>query len=305
MKTLLENAYNEGKKHLDNGIVADYIPELARESKENFGISIVDRKGEIFSIGHREKTFSIQSISKVMAFLLALESVGFEEVNKRIDMKGTALAFNSMEDLILGGGKPRNPMVNAGAMMSTAIVYEKYGDDSFDVLLSRLEDLCGNKLELSEEVYVSERDTAFGNRALINYMTNSGYINSELDINAIANTYFKTCSILVNVVDLSVMASVIANDGYSLIENKQIFDKKYGKILRTLMAMAGMYDYSGEYALRVGLPSKSGVGGGIIAAEKSGLGIATYCPGLDQYGNSHAGIMALECLSKELELGIY
>lgn len=267
---------------------------------------LLTKTGRVLSYGDVEEKFSIQSISKVVSYLLVLENIEEEKIKNTIGIKPTSLPFNSVLDLEIGERKPRNPMVNAGAMASVALLYEKFKEETFNIILEKIRLLCGdNSIDYSEEIYISERDTAFNNRGMINMMAAKGTISYKLPLDEVANIYFKVCSIMVNAKHLARLSYGISNDGFDKISGVQVFDKKYGKVLRTIMAMAGMYDYAGEFAMEVGVPGKSGVGGGIIISTKEGYGIATYCPCLDEFGNSLVGIKILECISKELDLNIY
>ncbi len=306
MKNLLKKAYDEGIKLIPESKVADYIPELAKADKNKAGVVLIDKDGNIFEQGHVEVLFSIQSVSKVITYLLVLENIDREKIEKTIGVKPTALPFNSIMDLELGGGKPRNPLVNAGAMASTALLYEKFKEKTFDVILNKIRDLADNEeISVSEDIYVSERDSAFNNRAIFNMMVARGILSDELPVDEVANIYFRTCSILVSAKDLARISAVISNSGLDPISGKRLFNEKLGREVRAVMAMGGMYDYSGEFALRVGMPGKSGVGGGIIVASKEGYGIGTYSPGLDEFGNSMVGVSILETISKDLGLSIY
>lgn len=306
MRDLLQRAYDEAIKLADQGEVADYIPELAKEDKTVAGVSIINKDGEIFEAGDVEKRFSIQSVAKVITYLLVLENIDEEKINKTIGVKPTALPFNSIIDVELGGGKPRNPLVNAGAMAATGLLYEKFKEDTFDVIFNKIKELAGNEnIVVSEDIYKSERDSAYNNRAIMNMMVARGILSDELPVDEVANIYFRYCSALVSARDLARISSVLSNDGLDVVTNERKFDESLGRKVRTVMAMGGMYDYSGEFALRVGVPAKSGVGGGIITASKEGLGIATYCPGLDEFGNSLVGVRMLEIISEELNLSIY
>lgn len=306
MEKLIKRAYEEGKKLTSEGKLADYIPELAKEDKTKAAVVLIDKEGNIYEQGDVEKTFSIQSISKVITYLMVLENIDEETVNRAFGVKPTAMQFNSIVDLELGRGKPRNPLVNAGALAGTGLLYEKYGEKTFEIILDKIKYLSGNEnIGYSKEIYISERDSAFKNRAIINILVARGYLSSDLPVNEVANTYFKVCSILTNTRDLARISSVLSNDGLDVITKEQKFNKKLGRTIRTTMAMGGMYDYSGEFAQEIGLPAKSGVGGGIIIASQAGYGIATYCPGLDEFGNSIVGERILEIIAEELNLSIY
>lgn len=303
MENILKKAYDYGLELIEYGKVADYIPQLARVDKNAAALAFIDREGKLYSIGDDGVCFSIQSIVKLVIYLCALES-SEAEVGQRCGVQATALAFNSMEDLILNGGKARNPMVNAGAMAMTGLVYESHGEKTFDLVLDKVRAMAARTgIGHSEEIYRSERDTAYGNRALIYYMANKGYIDQNY-INEIANTYFKLCSLMVNVKDLAHMSYTLSNDGINS-QGSQVFNSKYGPILRKVMAFCGMYDRSSEFAHKVGMPAKSGVGGGIITASRAGLGLASYSPGLDGACNSLVGARMLEILAKDLDLDIY
>ncbi len=306
MDNLLKRAYEQSIKFVDQGKAADYIPELAKEDVTKAALAFIDKEGKAYEYGEVEKTFSIQSILKVVFYLMVLENIDKDKIDKTIGVKPTALAFNSIMDIELANGKPRNPFVNAGAIASIALLYEKFGEKTEAMIFDRTRDLMGdNTLTHSEEIYKSEMATAYNNIAIMNLMVAKGILSEETNREKVLDTYIKACAILVNVKNLARLSSLIANDGYDLVAGERKFDGKYGKILRTLMATSGMYNYAGEFALNVGVPAKSGVGGGIIAASKAGYGIATYCPGLDEFGNSLVGTKMLEILSEELELSIY
>lgn len=306
MKEILERAYEEGLKYTDQGHVATYIPQLAKEDGSKVAIAAYDPDGSYFEKGEVDKRFSIQSVSKVITYILCLEEIPAGKIQKAIGVKPTALPFNSVLDLELGDGKPRNPLVNAGAIAATALLYEKFGEDTFDVVLNKIRDLADDPdIVLDQSIYESEKSSAFTNFALFNLMVSRGNLSADIPIQKVADAYFKACSVLVNVKDLARIGYVIANDGFDKISNEQKFSKEIARRVRTVMAMAGMYDYCGEFAQLIGLPAKSGVGGGIMTASKTGLSIATYCPGLDTYGNSLVGIKMLEYMAKEMDLSIY
>lgn len=306
MEELLKKAYDKSIVFAKEGKAADYIPELGKADITRSAASLIDLEGNVFSYGDFEDKFSIQSILKVVFYLLALERVNKEKIEQTIGVKPTALAFNSIMDIELAEGKPRNPFVNSGAMAAIALLYEIYGDNTEDLIFEAARNLMGdNTLVHSEEIFQSEMDTAYNNIAIINLMVGKGVLSENTPRQKVLETYIKTSAILVNVVNLSRLSSIIANNGYDLVAGERKFDEKYGRILRTVMSTCGMYNYAGEFALNVGMPAKSGVGGGIIAAPKTGHGIATYCPGLDEFGNSLVGTKMLEIISEELDLSIY
>lgn len=306
MDQILQSAYQEGLKYTDQAKPADYIPELAKEDPSKVGLALVDKDGNLYSYGRSEDRFTIQSILKVVFYLMALEELGEDKYSHYIDVKPTALGFNSIMDLELADGRPRNPLVNAGAIATVGLLYGVYGDQTEDKIFDKLRYLSSDDtITYSKEVYESELATAYNNIAIVNIMEARDRLPQDIDKDEVLKIYIKACAALVNVVNLARLAGVIANDGTDPVSKEEKFDKKYARNLRTLMATCGMYNYSGEFALNVGLPAKSGVGGGIIASSKAGYGIATYCPGLDEFGNSLAGSKMLEYISDELDLYIY
>ena len=200
---------------------------------------------------------------------------------------------------------PVNPFINAGAIVGTSLLYEKYGNNTFEMILNRTRDIIGNdKIDYSRSVFNSESSSAFANRALTYMLLNGKIIPSNVNVDDLLNVYFKSCSILADVRDLAQLGFILSRDGKDG-ENKQRLSGEHARILRTLMVTCGTYDYSGEFAIKIGLPAKSGVGGGIVTASKAGYGIGVYCPGLDSHGNSYVGTRILEFLSRELNLNIY
>lgn len=191
-------------------------------------------------------------------------------------------------------------------MATVALLYERFKEKAESKILEKARLLMGNNdLKHSEEIFQSEIETAFNNIAILNMMVGRGILPTTKPRQKVLNIYTRTCALMVDVKDLVRLSSVISNDGYNILVNQRKFKDEHGRYLRTLMATSGIYNYSGEFALNVGLPAKSGVGGGIITASNKGYGLATYCPGLDESGNSLVGTKMLEYISKELALSIY
>lgn len=306
LQEALEESYAHGIRYVEKGRVANYIPELAKEDPGRASAVLMNPEGDRYEVGESEYRFTVQSIIKVILYLCVLEHYPFSHIKKYIGVKPSAKPFNSILELELSNKNiPVNPFINAGAIVATSLLVEKYGQATFDYVLGRAGELFGNSsLNYSEPIFESERSSAFANRALTYMLLNDGILSKETDVEELLNVYFRSCSILVNTRELAELGFLLAKGGTDL-SGKQHMSEEHAKILRTVMATCGTYDYSGEFAIRIGLPAKSGVGGGIVATSKAGYGIGVYCPGLDSHGNSYVGTRMLERLSERLELSIY
>ena len=306
IRDILQRAYEYGVQYIDNGIVANYIPELAKEDKTKAGAALIDTDGSLYEIGASRHKFSIQSIVKIIIYLCVLEHYDFDYIQKFIGVKPSAKPFNSIIALELSDKNiPVNPFINAGAIVGTSLLYEKYGNNTFEMILNRTREIVGNdKIDYSRSIFNSESSSAFANRALTYMLLNGKIIQPDVNVEDLLNVYFKSCSILADVRDLAQLGFVLSRDGKDQ-ENKQRLSEAHARILRTIMATCGTYDYSGEFAIRIGLPAKSGVGGGIVTASRARYGIGVYCPGLDSHGNSYVGTRILELIARELNLNIY
>lgn len=301
---ILEKALILGKKYLHEGAVADYIPELAKVDANKIAISVIE-DGNLVSIGDSKVKFSIQSIVKVILYSIAMDNYDMDELKKYVGVKPSAKAFNSVIELELSDKKiPVNPFINAGAIVIVAILYNIYKEKTFDIILNKASSILGEELDYSKEIAQSEKESSFTNRTLIYLMLSRGIIPSDIQVEEVLDTYFKACSILVNSENLANMSYVLSNKGKNL-KDEEIVTEREARILRSLMATCGTYDYSGDFAIRVGLPAKSGVGGGIVTASNSPYGLAVYSPRLDSHGNSYSGVRMLEFLSNQLDLFIY
>lgn len=301
---VLQKALNLGKKYLHEGAVADYIPELAKVDANKIAISVIEND-ELHSVGDSKVKFSIQSIVKVMLYSIAMDNYSVDELKKYVGVKPSAKAFNSVIELELSDKSiPVNPFINAGAIVIVAILYNIYKDETFDIILKKARAFLGEDVDYSREIAESEKESSFTNRTLIYLMLSRGIIPNDIQVEEVLDTYFKACSILVNTENLAHMSYVLSNNGKNL-KGEEIITERESRILRSLMATCGTYDYSGDFAIRVGLPAKSGVGGGIVTASNQNTGLAVYSPRLDSHGNSYCGVRMLEFLSKELNLYIY
>lgn len=285
---------------LDSGEVATYIPELAKASPQHFGLCVVTADGRTFAAGDADRPFTIQSISKPFAFGIALEGLGRDAVLQHVGVEPSGDAFNSIE-LQSGSNRPYNPMVNAGAIAVSAMIAQRFGREAFAHLLDRFSAAAGRELALDEAVYESESRTGHRNRAIAYLLLNFGMVGEAVE--DALDLYFRQCSILVTARDLAMMGATLSNMGQNPATGREVFDLRTVKDVLSIMFTCGMYDYSGEWAYRVGVPAKSGVAGGLMAVVNRQLGIASYSPRLDARGNSKRGIEA--CVELADELGLH
>jgi glutaminase len=287
---------------INAGAVATYIPELAKADPNWFGICVVTANGGTYQVGDSQQTFTIQSISKPFVYGLALEDKGRADVMSKISVEPTGDAFNSIS-LDPATGRPRNPMINAGAIAATSLIEGKTPQVQLQRMLSMFELYAGRKLEIDEAVYRSESETGHRNRA-IGYMLRNFDVLME-DPMPVVERYFKQCSILVTCHDLAVMAATLANRGINPITGRQAIRGEYVESVLGVMGTCGMYNYAGEWFYDVGLPAKSGVSGGIIVVVPGQLGIGVFSPLLDPQGNSVRGIRVCDALSRHWDLHLF
>ncbi|MDY7012987.1 MAG: glutaminase A [Cyanobacteriota bacterium] len=293
---------HEKYRSLDEGAVADYIPELALAKPEWFGVCVVTTDGQLFEIGDCDKLFTIQSISKAFVFGLALEDRGREYVNSKVSVEPTGEAFNSIV-LDEATNRPYNPMVNAGAIATADLIAGKNGTERLKRVLEMFQRYTGREHDINVPVFLSEKGTGNRNRAMAYLMLNFDMIGDKLE--ETLDLYFQQCSILVNARDLAMLSATLANGGINPITKERALDERYVQDVVSVMLTCGMYDGSGEWAYRVGMPAKSGVGGGITAVVPKQLGIGTFSPLLDAKGNSVRGIKVCEDLSKDFGLHLF
>ena len=282
----------------DGGSIADYIPELQKANPGHFGVSLATIDGHIYDAGDCDVPFTIQSISKPFVFALALEALGAEKVEAVIGVEPSGDAFNSIR--LRPDNRPYNPMVNSGAIACSGLIQTARGKDAFEYIRDALSRFAGRDLSVDEAVFASERETGDRNRAIAYLLRNYSVV--EGDVASVLDVYFRQCSILVTAHDLAVMAATLANNGVNPLTGEQVM-KAYA-VARTLsiMTSSGMYDYAGEWVYRIGMPAKSGVGGGIVAALPAQLGLGTFSPRLDEHGNSVRGVKICEALSTHFGL---
>ena len=305
MEELLEQLLEDCRPYTQQGKVATYIPELAKVDANDLGIYVLRSDGRHYQAGDYKKRFTIQSVVKPMLLLLALMDNGEEYVRSRVGVEATGKPFDAINvtDQTLFSDH-LNPMVNMGAIAMCTLIKGKDYEERFRRLLDLTRQLAGDQeIDLDQQVYLSEKRTGNKNRALAFLLKTYGMI--EDDVEQVLDCYFKACSISVNSKDLAHIGFVLANRGKLPQTEERIFTSRYATYVNAILMTCGMYDGSGDFAVNVGVPAKSGVGGGIMAVVPTRMGIGIFSPGLDGKGNSLAGIKVLEELSKRMYLSIF
>ncbi|MDA7949467.1 MAG: glutaminase [Hyphomicrobiaceae bacterium] len=296
LEAILEETRAFVAPKIGTGKVADYIPALARVEPNKFGIAVVDLDGKVTSVGDAHDLFSIQSISKVFTLTLVLRRHG-ADLWKRVGREPSGSPFNSIVQLENERGIPRNPFINAGAIVVSDMLL---GDGTAADTIVQITDFIGNlarddTISVDREVVASEIETGFRNAALANFMRGFGNIKNPVD--QVLEVYFCQCSIAMSCVQLARSALFLAAEGKDPASGEQIVSAQRARRINALMLSCGHYDASGDFAFRVGLPGKSGVGGGILAVVPNRCAIAVWSPGLNANGNSLVGTLALEHLA--------
>lgn len=289
-------------KSLQEGTVANYIPELAKVNPNLFSICIATVDGQIYEVGDYQQLFTIQSISKVFIYGQALEDHGRDYVLTRVGVEPTGDAFNA---IILDEQSKRlyNPMVNAGAIATTSLIKGNGATERLNRLLEMYRRYIGRDVFVDISVFTSERSTGHRNRATAHLMLNFGMIDQNIE--EALDLYFQQCSVMVNCRDLAVMAATLANKGINPITKEKAVDSCYIKDILSVMYTCGMYNFAGEWAYKVGIPAKSGVSGGILAVVPGQMGIGVFSPLLDGLANSVRGVKVCEELSQRLGLHLF
>jgi len=302
-QAILEEIHTEIRPLLGEGKVADYIPALAEIDPMQFGMSITCNDGRVFNVGLTTTRFSIQSISKVYGFTLALRSYQ-ARLYSRVWREPSGDPFNSLVQLEYEAGIPRNPFINAGAIVVSDALYSRYREGTLQEILNFIRESADNeRIAVDENVATSEMEHGFRNMALANLMKSFG--NFENDVIPVLETYFAQCSVAMTTEELSRSMLYLANDGTDPITDKTFITPAQAKRINAVMLTCGHYDASGDFAFRVGLPGKSGVGGGIIAVVPGEMSIAVFSPALNEQGNSLVGTKALELFTTKTGLSIF
>ena len=295
----------EAKTYTPYGKVADYIPALGKVNPHDLSMAIYYPDGRCVSAGDIDKKITLQSISKVISLAFVLMDCGEDYVFERVGMEPTGDPFNSIAKLEkMAPNKPLNPMINAGALVVTHMIKGNNIEERFFRLLEFVKELTNDpSVTYSEEVASSELESAYLNRALCYFLKQHRLMNE--DVEDLMNLYTKQCAIEMNCLDLARIGVVFAMDGMDPETGKQIIPKDVARICKTFMVTCGMYNASGEFAIKIGIPAKSGVSGGIMGAVPGRFGIGIFGPALDEKGNSIAGIKLLELLSKHYRLSMF
>lgn len=303
---VLQNAVNDAHakfKDEKGGANASYIPYLAKVPSELFGVVIVTVDGQIFKAGDVDYAFAIESVSKPFTTSLVMNESGSETIYEKIGVEPTGLPFNSVLAIIEEPARSVNPFVNAGAMATVSLVKAKTPDEKWDKILGQYSKFAGEQLTMSDEVYQSEASTNEHNRAIAELLFS--YNRLYADPLETCDVYTKQCSVLVTAKQLAVMGATIANGGVNPITRERCIEAAHVPKLLSLMVMAGFHDESGAWAWKTGLPSKTGVGGGIVSIVPGQMAIVAFSPPLDESGNSVRGASAIQQIVTDLNLSLF
>ncbi|CAG9234166.1 Glutaminase [Paraburkholderia sabiae] len=299
---ILEQIHADLQPWLDKGRVADYIPELANVPANSFGMAVVTTSGEVYRVGQADTRFSIQSISKLFACTMAFRLLG-DDLWQRVGREPSGTAFNSLVQLESERGKPRNPFINAGALVVTDVLSRRFVKAE-TALVEFMRRVTGEaSIDYDMRVAQSELQHAHRNRAMAHFMASFG--NMEMPPEVVVDAYCRQCAISMSCIELAKAALYLSNGGVVPSTGERILDASSAKRLSALMLTCGTYDAAGDFVYRVGLPAKSGVGGGIVALLPGEMAVCVWSPGLDSNGNSLAGVMALEWLTTHTGRSIF
>jgi glutaminase len=304
LEQVVQEIAEEIAQRTDRGEVASYIPELAGVDAGQFGLVVIDAEGRVAAAGDADVAFSIQSISKVFTLTLALGMVG-DRLWRHVGREPSGNPFNSIVQLERERGVPRNPFINAGAIAVTDVILSGHQPrEAIGEILRFMQFLAGDtSIVIDETVAASEKRTGFRNTALANYMKSFGVLENPVDFTL--GVYFHHCAIAMSCRQLAMAGRYLAYAGRNPSTGLSVVSPERARRINALMLTCGHYDGSGEFAYRVGLPGKSGVGGGIMAVAPGKASIAVWSPGLDRAGNSHLGRVALEALTRRMGWSIF
>jgi len=302
VEAVVTEAYNKFRTDT-SGKNADYIPFLAQVDSKLFGVSVVTTDNQTFNLGDVNYSFSIQSISKVFTLALAMEELGPDKVFQRVGSEPTGRPFNSPVAVVEMPTHTANPLVNAGAIATTSLISGRDANEKWNKILAFYSKAAGEKLALIDEVYKSEAATNTGNKALS--MLLAKYERIYADPFESVDVYTKQCSVGVNATQLARMGATLANNGKNPATGEQVIKSEDIPFILSVMTMAGLYDSSGYWAWHVGLPAKSGVGGGIVAVVPGKGAIAVFAPRLDEAGNSVKAQKVIEYVADKLDYNVY
>ena len=299
---IIEEIYQKVKSKPDNGIIASYIPELQNVNPDSFGMNITTISGDCFGVGDFQQKFSIQSISKVLSFTYALKLIGYK-LWERVGVEPSGDPFNSLVQLEFENGIPRNPLINSGAIVICDILMSELENPKEELL--RFVRKLGNNQQINynQKVVASEKAYGFKNVAHANLMKSFGNIKNDID--EVLDFYYHLCSLEMTCKEMSQVFLFLANGGILPYNNERIISLSRSKRINATIQLCGLYDEAGEFAFKVGLPGKSGVGGGIVAIHPNKYCISVWSPKLNKKGNSKKGFKALELFTTATESSIY
>ncbi|EJC1071562.1 TPA: glutaminase B [Vibrio cholerae] len=300
---ILASIIEEVRPLTSKGIVADYIPALAKVPSEKLGIAVFTNQGEVITAGDAQEGFSIQSISKVLSLTLAMGLYQPDELWSRVGKEPSGQAFNSLIQLEMEHGIPRNPFINAGAIVVCDMLQSRLSAPR-QRLLEFVRQLSGEPLIAYDKVVAASEMMHSDRNAAIAYLMRS-FGNFHNEVIPVLHNYFHACALKMSCVELAKTFSYLANKGVSVVTGETVITPTQSKQTNALLATCGLYDGAGEFAYRVGMPGKSGVGGGVIAVVPGEMTIAVWSPALDQSGNSLAGTRALELLAQRIGRSIF
>lgn len=302
LEAVLKQAHSTAESD-QSGANASYIPALAKVPSNLFGLTAVTADGTVLETGDSSYPFAIESISKVFSMALVMEAVGAQEMLKKVGADPTGLPFNSVMALELHRGKPLSPLVNAGAMATVSLLPAASADEKWQKILDGYSQFAGHSLEVMDAVYTSETATNSHNKGIAWLMSSYGTLYDDPDTTC--DIYTRQCSIAITCKDLAVMGSTLANGGVNPITGKAVINPEFLPHIFAEMTMEGLYGASGDFAYTVGLPGKSGVGGGLLSVVPGQLALSAFSPRLDPIGNSVRGQKAIRFISDALDLSLY
>lgn len=298
---IIQKAMDLAREEIPKGHVATYIPELSKIDPHQLGICLYPLKGEKICLGDYDVRFTMQSVSKVLMLIVALEICGLKKVFKKVGAEPSGEAFDSLVELDMNDSRPYNPLINSGALAVCGLLLPEV---SFQDMLRYAREICSDpEITLNEKVFDSEMKTCSRNRSIAYLLESKGIITT--DVEDTLRFYTKLCSLNVTAESLANLGKKLANDGVCMITGKRFMSSGTARIVKTLMLTCGMYDGSGTFAIKVGIPTKSGVGGGLLSVSDKRAGIGVFGPALDAQGNSIAGCKLLREISNELRLNLF
>lgn len=303
LESVVKEAY-EKLKGLKGGKNADYIPFLAKIDPDLFGIAVCTPSGDVIEAGDTDYVFGIESISKVHTAVLILEQYGADAVLKQIGADATGLPFNSIMAILMENDHPSTPLVNAGAISADSMVKPVGDADAkWKAITQNMTDLCGSELKLLDELYKSESETNYNNRAIAWLLKNYNRIYDDPDMSL--DLYTRHCSMGVTAKQLAIAGCTIANRGKNPVTGKQVFKESLMPNIISLIAAVGFYEHTGDWIYTSGIPAKTGVGGGVMGMLPGVLGIAAFAPPLDDAGNSVRAQAAIQYITRELGVNVF